>query len=208
MVVEADQAQQLVEPRPVHRRVRAGDDRGQSHVLLDGEHGNQVEELEHEADPPAPEERELVVAQGRQRRAVHHDLTRGGRVEAAHEMEQGGLPGSRRSHDGEEAPGGHVEGDAVERAPRVVFLDQIAHGDDGGAGGHPGSVRIVALGVVTLLGEPPSSGRMTSQFGPDTMTPLRYRPRLGVPLPSRHEAEKAHPSPAATAAPMTERQPE
>ena len=56
-----DQIQKLVEPLCVFARLLAGDEHGQEHVLLGRERGDEVEELEHEAHPLPPEERELPV---------------------------------------------------------------------------------------------------------------------------------------------------
>jgi hypothetical protein len=62
-IAQSDALEQHASPL-THRRVVAfGDDRRQGHVLLGGERGEQVEELEDEPDVVAPELGQLLVTQ-------------------------------------------------------------------------------------------------------------------------------------------------
>ena len=77
---EADRADQLLEPRLVGLLAR--DRQRQRDVLLGGEHRQQVEELEDEADVLAAELRQVAVAERRDLGAVDRDAAGGRPVEA------------------------------------------------------------------------------------------------------------------------------
>src|SRR3546814_18034074 len=70
--------------------------------LLRGEHRHQVVELEHEADVVAAPLRELPGAHLIDARAVDFDLAAAGRVQAADQVEQGGLARTRGTHQRDE----------------------------------------------------------------------------------------------------------
>ena len=61
---------------------------GQADVFANGESRDQIEELEDESDPGAPEECPIVLAHGRQILSVDPDLALIGRVDAADQIEQ------------------------------------------------------------------------------------------------------------------------
>jgi hypothetical protein len=90
-ILEADALEQPVEPAGL--RLAAGEHQRQGHVLLGREHGEEVEELEDEADVLAPQLRELVVVKGRDLGAV--DLDRAARrpVEAGQDVHERRLAG-------------------------------------------------------------------------------------------------------------------
>jgi hypothetical protein len=80
-------------PRPPAQVQREPD------VLHAGERGQQVEELEDEADLVAPHARQLVVREPAERLVVHADLPRRGAVEPSDQVEERGLAGSGRADD-------------------------------------------------------------------------------------------------------------
>ncbi len=96
----------------------AGDREREEDVLLRGQHRQQVEELEDEADVLAAELRELVVAERR-------DLGAGDRhgagrrlVEPREDVHERRLARAGRAHDRDELAALHVERDAAERVDR------------------------------------------------------------------------------------------
>ena len=101
----------------------------QGDVLAGGQRGHQVERLEHEADPVAPQLGEPLVVEASDVEVAHEAVPRGRPVEAGHAVHQGGLARSRRAHDGREAaavegdvdPGQRVDG----RLPGAVGLAQL-----------------------------------------------------------------------------------
>src|SRR5919106_711555 len=99
-VGEADVGEQFVDPPSLglaSRELEREED-----VLLCGQHRQQVEELEHEADVATAELRELSVAELRDRRAVDPDLARGRPVETGKNMHERRLARARRAHDGDQ----------------------------------------------------------------------------------------------------------
>ena len=71
-------------------------------VLLGRQHGQEVVELEDEADVLRAPLRELTAAQGAHGHTVHFDGASRWRVEAADQIEQRGFARSRRAHQREE----------------------------------------------------------------------------------------------------------
>src|SRR5262249_56771159 len=84
--------------RPHLTPATAVEQEGQGDVLLGGEGGKQVEELEDEADLPPPEDGDLVVAHPRDRRAAADDLALGGLIEPSPEMQPCTLSGAAPPH--------------------------------------------------------------------------------------------------------------
>jgi hypothetical protein len=70
--------------------------------------------LENDAKRVATIMGEFALAGGVQREAVHADLSGGGGVEAAEDVEEGAFAAATRAGDGGEVAGGEIEGDAVE----------------------------------------------------------------------------------------------
>ena len=115
----------VAQPHPVKQHARPlahsrfaalGDNRGQGHVLLGGERGEQVEELEDEADVVAPQRGQLLVVQPLVVAAGDGDRPGGRRFEGPDDVQQGALPGARRSHDRDHLAGLDHEVDAIEGA--------------------------------------------------------------------------------------------
>src|SRR5699024_5911558 len=78
-------------------------------VLPRGQYGQQVEALKDEAEPGEAEPGELTVGQGVERDPQQLHRTRGRRVDPAEELEQCGLPASRRTRDRDVVAGVHPE---------------------------------------------------------------------------------------------------
>ena len=61
LVADAEQVEQVARPGLGRLALAAGDHRGHHHVLQDGHALEEVEELEHDADVPAPHDGQLVL---------------------------------------------------------------------------------------------------------------------------------------------------
>ncbi len=73
--------------------------KGQRNVFFYIQHGNQIVELIDQADLTAAKNGQLRGIQLIDVRAVDIDLSRGGTIHAAQQMEQGGLPGAGAADD-------------------------------------------------------------------------------------------------------------
>jgi hypothetical protein len=103
---------------------------GHADVFLDGEVGDQVVQLEDEAEVAAAEEQAVVLARGVE--AADGDFAAVGAVEAAEEVEERALAGAGGAPEGDDLAG--VDGEA----------DLVEHGD---------AARVVALGDALRAGE-------------------------------------------------------
>ena len=68
-------------------------------IRLDRNGGNQVESLEHETDAVATETRQSGVVHLPQIRTIHHYLSGTEGVQTGQNMQHGGLPRTRRTHN-------------------------------------------------------------------------------------------------------------
>ena len=109
---------------PIERRARfdlvghAVEVLRQHDVLERRQVGDEMELLEDEADGFGAKAGQLGARQrGRVDRTDAHGAV-GRLIEATEDIQQGGLAGSRRSHDGDPLPGFHGKADAVERFDR------------------------------------------------------------------------------------------
>src|SRR5690606_39729728 len=84
------------------------------YVLLRVERRHEVVELEHEPDVVAAPVGQLSRAHGVDALAVDLDLPAAGRVQAADQVEQRGLAGTGRPHEGDEVPFGDFQVEAVQ----------------------------------------------------------------------------------------------
>ena len=141
--------QALLEPQRGHEQVEpgavrflAGQRQRHDDVLLGGEHRQQVEALEDEADLVAAQHGQLVVGHGGDVGAVEHDVPAGGGVESGERVHQCGFAGAGRPHDGGEPPLFERHVHAAQRMDGVlavsVILDQVD--------GLDGSVHVAPLG--------------------------------------------------------------
>jgi len=108
---------------------------GQQHVLLPAQLGDEVEELEHEADVMATELGQSPFARALEALPGDAHASRLGSVERAEQVQQRRLARARAPDHRHDLAGGHVEAGAVEHAPggpaTAEGLDQPAGGDDG-----------------------------------------------------------------------------
>ena len=74
----------------------------QGDVLGQRQRRQQIEELEDEAEPTATDERQLVIAQGRQVDPTQPDMSAVRLVHCPTEMQEGRLAASRRAHQRDE----------------------------------------------------------------------------------------------------------
>ena len=125
----------------LERRERAAPSLGGRHLAGDVEQRQldvldrrrprqQVEPLKHEADLAVADLREFVVVQPRDVAVLEPVLARGRTIEAAEDVHERRLAGSRRSDDRHELSFFDVERDAAQRADGnvadLVGLDQLA----------------------------------------------------------------------------------
>ena len=97
-----------------HRVVR--DVGHQRHVLGHGQAGNEVVELEHEADVTAPVLGQRRFASRAQVLLAEHDLTGAGGIEPAQDVEQGRLAAAGGAQQHDEFAAGNVQVDFVQGA--------------------------------------------------------------------------------------------
>ena len=109
----------------------------QPDVLETGERRQQVEELEDEADLVPPHSRQIVVGETREQLAVDPHVARACGVEAADEVEQRGLAGSRRPDDRHHLAAIDRQRDVVERDDAALAVELLGDGEelDGGPRG-------------------------------------------------------------------------
>ena len=85
-----------------------GEQAGEGDVVADRERWQQIEELENEADPVAPDARQLVVGQRRQVAAFEGDRAARRTIHRAAEMEQRRLAATRRPMSATKSPASMV----------------------------------------------------------------------------------------------------
>ena len=114
-------------PAPGGLRVGAPHAAGEQHVALAGELGEQVEELEHEADVPPADRGEPPLARARHALARDVDDARLRPVEPAEHVQQRRLARARAAEHGDDLARLDREGGAVEHAARGAALAERAH---------------------------------------------------------------------------------
>ena len=140
-VGEADLGQgpsgSLAAALPRHPSRRRADEERELHVLEGGEDRDEVEGLEDEADLFRAQVGEGIVAESGHVRIADQDPARRGMVEAADQVQEGGLPGSGGTGDRDELAPLDGERDPPERGdggpPQLVVLRGVfdpnrAHG--------------------------------------------------------------------------------
>ena len=135
-LLQSKRFDQQVEPLAV--RLLAGKGKRHDDVLFGGEHRQQVEALEDEADLVTAQQCQLVIVHTGQVLAIEHDVAAGGRVKAGQSVHQRGFAGAGRSHDGGEPALFEGDVDTAQRVHRVasgpIILDEV-DGFDGGVAG-------------------------------------------------------------------------
>jgi hypothetical protein len=142
-VLEPDPSRDLADgraPRPA-----AVQPQRQADVLRDGERGQQVEGLEHEPDPLAPQDGQLSLAEPRQVGVAERHRARVRPVEPCGDVEECALAGARRAHDRGERPSREIDADAIEcddgAIARAMDLADVAKADRGSGDGSVQSAR-------------------------------------------------------------------
>jgi hypothetical protein len=92
----------------------AGEEKGKEDVLFHGQGGEEVEELEDEADFELAQAGEGVVVHGVEGQAFEVDLAGGGGVERAEDVKEGAFPAATGSGDGHDLARENFEGNASE----------------------------------------------------------------------------------------------
>src|ERR1700733_15496445 len=92
------------------------------HVLVCGEGGNQIEELEYKTDMRAAESAQIARSAPRDILPRHHDRAAVGRFDAADDVEQRGLARSARTQDCSELAGRGTKIDGAQRLHRSRAL--------------------------------------------------------------------------------------
>ncbi len=90
-------------------------------VFQQGERGQEIEELEDEADAVAPQAGKGVVGERGHIPPVQPQRAGIRAVHDAAELEQGGFPAARRPRDGDEIPRRHLQGHASQRGDRFAI---------------------------------------------------------------------------------------
>jgi hypothetical protein len=103
-VGQSDRGQQLVGALAGLRMDSTGEEQGKKDIFLDGESGEKMEKLKHEADFQAPEGGEFGVIQGMEGVTFEVGLACRGSVEGSKDMEKGAFAASARSGDGNNLP--------------------------------------------------------------------------------------------------------
>ena len=132
---EADQFERFLGG---HRIARDAGDEGD--VFAGGEAGNEVVKLEHEADAVAAKEGERFLLCTVERPAFVDEFTRGGDIQPAEDIEQGGFPAAGRTEQADEFAGIEfevhvVQGDHIEFAGVIDFAHAAGFKNDAGGGG-------------------------------------------------------------------------
>src|SRR5262245_44633600 len=117
-VLQPDRREQLIEPLLV--RLPAGNRQRQDQVLLGRQDGQQVEELEDEAELVAAQLRQVSVVELGDVGPVDQDPATGRAIEPGEHMEQGGLPRAGRAHDRREAVALELHAHVTQRVDRGV----------------------------------------------------------------------------------------
>jgi hypothetical protein len=131
---EANEVEEFVGAVAGFAAVPATEVEGEGDVFFAGEGGEEVKELEDEADFVAADAGEVVIGEPGEADAVDGDMAGGGGVESADEVEEGGLAGAGGSDEGDHFALGDGEGDAGEGddfALAVEFLGEVGDIDHG-----------------------------------------------------------------------------
>ncbi len=112
-VADPQRADQLVAPRGIDLAAR--ELQREQDVLESRQSGEEIEALEHEADPLAAQDRALPLRQLGDVGVADAYLPGVDGVEPSQAVHQGGLAGTGRSHDGCEAARERLDADSVER---------------------------------------------------------------------------------------------
>ncbi len=106
----------------------------QFHIALCGQHGHQVIELENESDVSGPPACESAAAELIQPLSGHGDFARRRRIQAADQIEEGGLTRTARTHQGHKLAFGDVEIQVLQHADALlaaqITLRDVSQGYD------------------------------------------------------------------------------
>ena len=116
---------------------------GQGDVLHAGQRGQEIEELEDEADLVAAQAGEVVVGQVGDGLAVDADLAGAGTIEPADQIEERGFAGAGGPDDGDHLAARDLEIDRFERGHLALAVVDLG---DTGEGNHPGPSMIAWRG--------------------------------------------------------------
>ena len=113
-VVQPDHAEGELHPLVAFLLGEPGEQQRQLHVLIGGEHRQQVQVLEHEPDVFRPPVGQLARSHRAHFRSGHPDAAAGGLIQSGEQVEQGGLARPRRAHQRGKRSLGDVEREAGE----------------------------------------------------------------------------------------------
>ena len=134
-ILETHPIQQFARPEASGIRSSAVEQRGEARVLDDRERGDQVEELEDEADRLPPEKRQLRVVHRPGLAPFDEDLPLTRDIKPARQMEERGFSRAAGPHDADELPRAEGDRDPVQRRdlapPLPIGLTDSAEFDDG-----------------------------------------------------------------------------
>ena len=166
LVAHLDELEELRGPcPPFPRRTAPGEVHRQHHVLGHGQRRDQLEELEHDPDVPAPPPGEIVLGRPAQVQPGDRDGAASLLVDAGHDVEQRGLAAPGTADDRDQLARRDLQRHAAERPERPragrVILHYVAEVDD--RRGLRGVVRVARRGEVRgggvgRMGGAPGSG--------------------------------------------------
>src|SRR5690606_5029730 len=180
---------------------QVGQQQRQLDVALRAEHRHQVVELEHVADVLAAPVRQAAAAHGVDALAVDGDLAAAGRVQAADQVQQGGLAGARRAHQRDEVALFDLQVQAVQHVDpfraALVGLGEVADADQC----HVPCPLVVGYCPATVTAAPSASvaGGSSTTASPADSPDSTCRPPLPTARPvSTARRSTSSPSPAST----------
>ena len=154
--------------RTVRRRPATVQAQRQGNVLGDGERWQQVEGLEYEPDPLAPQDRQPPLAQVRQVGIAERNAPGGGPVQPRRHVQECALARTGWPHDRGERPRGECGADAVEGDDRsfapAIGLADIAQGDRRSRAGSLGCAESRVEHEANVRARPPDPHRREAGF--------------------------------------------
>src|SRR5262249_15245972 len=115
----------------------------EKHVLLDRQGGDQVEELEDEADPPPAQQGALAFGEAAELGAVETDLAAVGGLDAGDQIEQRGFAGAAAAEQDHQLAAADLE---VEAGQHLVLAAAFAEGFGDLAQDDQGTTRRTTVG--------------------------------------------------------------
>ncbi len=108
-----DVCEQIARPHDAGVHISAGELMRQQYIFLGRQRGDELIRLEHKSNLAPAHYRELVFAQSRDIRAIQHDISSRGGIQARKQAQQSALTAARSAHDRHELSSGNFEIDSA-----------------------------------------------------------------------------------------------